>query len=490
MKKLLGIDIGTSSVKTVLINEHLELLYDQKIEYGVEMPELGFAEQDPIHWWECVCQSLKGIPTTYKVNAIGITGQMHGLVAVDRLGRPIRRAIIWSDRRTAKEVKEIQQTLQELNCNDEYGPLDVGMLLPSLLWLKKNEPQLFQQIHKVMLPKDFIRYQLTGIIATEHSDACATGAYSFALANWNESLLKKLGINPALFPPIYHSLELAGYARQDITSSFHVLDGARIIYGGSDHSMQLVGNSVTSPGTLNCNIGSGSQVSLSYDMLLLDPLGRLTTFCHAIPGMYNFVGTSLNGGIVLQWIRNLAGDKVTFEELDQLAADIPIGSDGLTFLPYINGERGAPDKTKGVVHGLTFHHTKGHFIRGAMEGMIYFLRERIEVFKEIGLSFHKVITSGGGTKSPVLLQIQADIFQADIYVCEVKEQGAVGAALMAGVEAKIFPSLAVINKLLEEKIVRVAQPNNLSIEKYNESFKEFKTIQNYYFSTFNGGDVK
>jgi xylulokinase len=473
MNKLVGIDVGTSSLKVMVTNEKLEVLDTYRVDYEINQPFPNWAEQDSNRWWNAVCWSFQALNLTGSPITIGLSGQMHGLVAVDVYGQPVRPSIIWADNRSSEELQKIY-----LHANQEkVSNLWLGTLLPSLLWVKEHEPDLYSKIDKVMLPKDYIRYKLTGEIATEHSDACGTGAYSFTTQNWDFDLLEKLAINPSLFPPIHRSTDLAGMLIPEVARQLRISEQSKVAYGGSDHSMQLLGNSIFSKGLLNCNIGTGSQISLTSPLPKHKRLEGLSIFSHAVGDLTNIVGTSLNGGSVLQWLKGVAGGTLSYSDFDRLAAGISVGSNDLVFLPYLNGERKSPF-AKGVYFGLTMNHTLPHLIRAVMEGMIYGLRNILEDFKLAGLKYDQVISSGGGAKSKVLLQIQADIFDCDIYVCDTEEQAAMGAAIIAGLSNGTFESLDTVGQILKRKMKLMASPIKENVEAYQKGFQLFQKVYN------------
>ncbi|MEH7886376.1 xylulokinase [Bacillus sp. JJ1609] len=473
MNKLVGIDVGTSSLKVLVTNEFLEVSDHNRVDYDINQPFPQWAEQDQNTWWHAVCTSLSSLDLKEEPITIGLSGQMHGLVAVDIYGKPVRPAIIWADQRSGLEL---QKALRFVN-NEKVLNLWLGTLLPSLLWVKEHEPDVYTKIDKVMLPKDYLRYKLTGKIGTEHTDACGTGAYDFSTQNWDYALLEELGIDSSLFPPIHRSTDVAGMLIPEVARQLGISEQSKVAYGGSDHSMQLLGNSIFSKGTLNCNIGTGSQISLTQDFHKGTGLEGLSIFLHAVEDLTNIVGTSLNGGSVLQWMKGILGCEFSYEYFDRLAEGVNVGSNGLVFLPYLNGERNHP-QAKGVLYGLTSDHSTPHLIRAGMEGMIYGLRDLLDDFKKAGLTYDRVISSGGGAKSMVLLQMQANIFQSDIYVCDTEEQAAMGAAIVAGLSVGVIESLDSVAGLLKDKVKLMASPVEEAVEAYNKGYEFFRKIYN------------
>jgi xylulokinase len=472
MNKLIGMDIGTSSLKAVVTNHQLEVLCAKQVDYETMHPYPGWAEQDPHNWWEAVRWSLQSLELEGEQVSIGLSGQMHGLVALDSYGQPVRPAMIWADQRSSPLLEKV-----ELENSFNLWP---GTLLASLLWVKENEPGVYRKIDRVMLPKDYIRYKLTGRIGTDHSDACGTGAYRLASQNWDWELLEKLGLDSRMFPPIQRSTDIAGTLLPEVASELSIAKESKVAYGGSDHSMQLLGNGIFAPRLLNCNIGTGSQISVTVDTsfpLSAEKAGP-SIFLHSVGGLANLVGTSLNGGSVLQWLKGLiAGGKSAYAEFDRLAAGVAIGCDGLVFLPYLNGERHLP-KANGVMHGLTAHHSAAHLVRAGMEGMVYALRDVLEVMRSSGVVFDRVIASGGGAKSQVLLQMQADVFDCHIWICEIEEQAAMGAAIMAGLSTGVIASLEEVADCLQPKMKLVARPICENVLAHDKGYQRFK--QNFH----------
>lgn len=485
MKKMLGIDIGTSGTKVAVINRHADILSKGIRSYDIDLKENGGAEQDPDVWWKAVADCIKECDIS-GISAIGLSGQMHGLVALDNNGKVIRPAIIWADKRTVLQVQRINEYLKAQDSNNIINRATTGFLLPSLLWLKEKEPEEYKRIYKVMLPKDYIRYKFTGNIYTDPGDASGTGAFDIVHLTWDEGLIKALGLEIEMFPKIIASDEIAGEVSKNASKETGLPCGIPVVCGSGDHTMQLVGNAIVKNGIMNSNIGTASQLSLTAGQTVNDTLMRTNIFCHAVGGLYNIVGAGLNGGIVLKWLKNMFFQQLNYGELDRKAIGIPAGSDGLVFLPYLSGERTPHHNPylKGIMHGLTLGHTDGHIIRSAMEGVIFCLRDSLEIFKSLGIQSSFLIASGGGARSKVWLQMQADIFESDIYICNLEEQATVGAALIAGLGTGIYSSADEIYETLKDRILPAAHPYERTVAIYNDSYEGFKEIYNCNHSLF------
>lgn len=468
----MGIDLGTSGLKVVVISDQLEPLQSSYGAYDIVADgELG-AVQSPEVWWQTLLQCLEPI-NCHDICGVGLSGQMHGLVMIDANGALLSNAFIWSDRRSANQAKRINELLCEMN-NPVGNRVASGFLLSSLLWVKENQPALYRQIHKVMLPKDYLRFRLCGQVATDPSDASGTGAYDILQDSWCTPLLERLDINPAIFPPIIPSV---GNGQQIDAMLCPRLSGAWLA-GGGDHAVQLLGNGIFQTGVMNCNIGTASQLSVTLPKPDNDSMYRTNLFCHVLPELYNMVGATLNGGVVLKWVRNQICPELSYAQMDQLAEDVPCGADGLILLPYLNGERAphANPALRGILHGLTLNHTRGHIIRAAMEGILLSLREVQDIFVQASIPSMKIIASGNAASSATMLQMQANIFGNDIYICQVGEQAAVGAALLGGLASGVYEDATQIQQLLSGRLQCVATPNAASVRQYTETFQRFRAI--------------
>ncbi|MEW6359031.1 MAG: xylulokinase [Planctomycetota bacterium] len=450
MGHLLGIDLGTSSVKAVLINETGMVAAVAQEEYGIDTPYPGWAEQDPETWWRATCAVIneavrKSSAGPDAIKAIGFSGQMHGAVFLDKGGRPLRPAIIWADQRSAEQCRRIYETvgrkkLAELTCN----PVAPGFMAASVLWLKENDPKTFAKVKHVLLPKDYVRYRMTGKVASEPSDACSTLLFDTKNRDWSRELVEALDLPMKILPPIIRSWDVAGELVPDAAAELGLPPGTPVTAGGGDQPIAAIANGVIEPGILLATIGTGGQLFAPLAEPRYDPQLRTHTFCHAAPDRWFIMGAMLSAGLSLRWFRDNMADGVPYAQLSEEAERIPPGSDGLIFLPYLVGERTPhmDPKATGCFVGLTLRHGRAHMARAIMEGVAFAMRDSLEIFRELGVTYRKAIASGGGARSPLWRQIQADVFGVDLVTVDVAEQAGVGAALLAGVGVGVFKNVA------------------------------------------------
>lgn len=449
MASILGIDIGTSGTKAMLLDEKAGVIGVESGKYDVSIPQIGYSEQDPDLWWEAVLSCLSRLREKYgryfeAVAAIGLSGQMHGLVMTDENGRPIRPAILWQDQRSEEECLELtelipERILKESLCNRIFP----GFALPSLCWVKKHEPECFDRIYKVMQPKDYIRYKMTGMFGAEATDASASLMFDIVKRDWAWELLDLCGLPRGIFPECRESGEVQGRISRECAVQTGLGEPVQVIFGLGDQQAQSIGNGVFKEGTFICNIGTGGQVSAFSKNPVYDPLFRTQTFCHGVNGGYTIYGAVLNAGMSLKWLKDSILKVDGFDTLNTMAGEIPAGSEGLIFLPYLTGERTPhmDTRARGMFFGLHLAHTGEHMARSVMEGVTFALRDCMEILEQTGNRCDRIISSGGGASSPVWLQIQADILGKEIYVSSVTEQACLGACLLAGVSAGLFKSL-------------------------------------------------
>jgi len=486
MDYLLGIDIGTSGTKGVLMDREGKIYARAGREYSIDMPQPGWAEQDSKMWWEVTIQIIRKVVKESKINpqqirGIGLSGQMHGTVFLDKDLQPFRPAIIWADQRSSSQCEFIYQKIGKEQLAELTGnPVATGFMCSTLLWMKENQPEEFNQIYKVILAKDYIRYRLTGNLGVEVTDASSTLLLDIKKRCWSEELLDILGLPLKILPEeVYESQEVAGYLHVEAARDTGLLERIPVVYGGGDQSMQAVGNGVIRPGILSSTIGTGGQLFITVDKFTYDPKLRIHTFCHAIPNSYHLLGAILSAGLSLKWLReNILCASDSFRIFDEEVEKIRAGSEGIIFLPYLLGERSPHmnPQAKGVFFGLSLKHHRAHLIKAVMEGVVFALKDCLEVFEELGIKIEQVIASGGGAKSRVWRQIQADIFNKEISMTQSIEQAAMGAAILAGVGVGIYKDTEEgckkVVKLKEEKIEPI--PENADI--YNKQFVIYKSL--------------
>jgi xylulokinase len=486
MDYLLGIDIGTSGTKGVIIDREGKIYARAGREYSINIPQPGWAEQDPKMWWEATIQVIREVIKESEVNpqqirGIGLSGQMHGTVFLDKNLQPFRPAIIWADQRSSSQCEFIYQKIGKERLAELTGnPIAAGFMCSTLLWMKENQPEMCNKIYKVILAKDYIRYGLTGNLGVEVTDASSALLLDIKRRCWSEELLNLLSLPLKILPgEVHESQEVAGYILAEVAINTGLSEGTPVVYGGGDQSMQAVGNGVIRPGILSSTIGTGGQLFITIDKFTYDPKLRIHTFCHAIPNKYHLLGAILSAGLSLKWLKeNILHTLDSYAMFDKEAEKIRAGSEGVIFLPYLLGERSPymNPQAKSVFFGLSLKHHQVHLIKAVMEGVVFALRDCLEVFEELGIKIEQVIASGGGAKSRVWRQIQADVFNKEISMTQSIEQAAMGAAILAGVGVGIYKDTeegckeAV--KLKKEKIKPI--PENVDI--YNKQFEIFKSL--------------
>jgi xylulokinase len=485
---LLGIDIGTSSVKAVLLDvETAQLVAAAGREYPIHKPAPDRAEQDADDWWRAavisVQQSLNDAGHR-DVAAISLCGQMHGGVLLDEAGNPLAPAIIWPDQRSPAEVEELINTLGAETYTAIAGTLPaVGFMGPSLRWLAKHDPALLERAHHILLPKDYLRLRLTGEIAAEISDAAATGLFDVAAGDWSERIIQAAELPERIFPPVLASTAVAGQLTARAAEALGLQAGIPVVAGCADQPAQGIANGLTAPGRTAVTTGSGGQVFTPLrpapgQRLPTDP--RVHVFNHAAPQTWYILGAILTGGLALRWLRDLTGlDGLAdaYERLSAEAAEIPPGADGLLFQPYLAGER-TPHMdplARGSFVGLSYHHTRGHLARAVMEGVAFALRQTLEINLSLSAPVESLIAAGGAMESPVWRGIHADIFGLPLQKTLVGEQTGMGAAMLAGVGAGIYPGFDEASAAIT-RYGPPTEPDAQRHSRYNLLYQQFLSL--------------
>jgi xylulokinase len=448
MGTYLGVDIGTSGTKTLAIDDAGKILAEASQGYPCYYPQPLWSEQDPEDWWQATLATIQAVVKKAKlkpgeVKAIGLSGQMHGSVFLDKSGRVIRKALLWNDQRTAAECDQIERRaggrkkLIQLVAN----PALTGFTAPKILWLRNHEPKNFDKARKVLLPKDEIRRRLTGELATDVSDASGMLLLDVTKRNWSKKLLAKLELDESLFATCYESEEVTGKLTPAVAKGLGLSTECVVVGGAGDCAANAVGTGVVTRGTLSSSIGTSGVMFVHSDEVQVDPLGRLHTFCHAVHGKWHMMGVTLSAGASLSWFAEQVckdvggGSQNVYDVLNAEAQQVPHGSEGLFFLPYLAGERTphADPQARGCFIGLTLAHTRGHLVRSVMEGVAYALRDSLAIIRELGVPVKQIRASGGGSKSPLWRQIQADVFGQDVVTINAEQGPAYGVALLAAV---------------------------------------------------------
>lgn len=484
MGYLAGIDLGTSSVKTLIMTPEGKTLAVSHADYEVMTPKMGYAEQDPQIWWERTVKTVREALAVSQIRpeelvGIGFSGQMHGLVALDKEKKPVMPAIIWMDQRSAVEMGEIKELAAEFLDAELLNQPGAGMMICSLLWLKKNAGETYEKIRYVMLPKDYIRYRLTENIGTEYSDACSTLAFSVKNRCWCRELIGRIGLKEDIWPEAGESFQVAGSVCRAAAEETGLAECTKVVFGAGDAAAQLTGNGVTEPGTIACNIGTASQIAAVVDAPLYDRQMRLQTWCHAAQGKWYVQGGTLNGGSTLGWLKKkILKDARSYAELDAEAALAPAGSEGLLFVPYLAGERTPfmDPYARGIYFGMGMKHEQCHVIRATMEGVIYNLKECIAILDEIGIRRNRMISSGGAARGNTWKQIQADILEMPVYTTNTEEEACQGAAILAAVGCGMYGDIEeacrAVVKLNEHPVEPIAQ----NVERYRIQQQIFREL--------------
>lgn len=450
MAVVLGIDIGTSSTRTLAVAADGTILGSAVHEYPLSCPRPGWSEQAPADWWTASVQTIRRVMKAAKLKAadvtgVGLSGQMHGSVFLDRSGRVIRPALLWNDQRTGAECQEIEE---RAGGRDELirmvaNPALTGFTAPKILWLRKNEPRHFGRTRQILLPKDYIRYQLTGEYATEVSDASGTLLLDVVNRCWSRELLNALQLDSELLPKVYESEEVSGRISAAAAEETGLLPGTPVVGGGGDQAAGAVGNGIVRGGAVSATMGTSGVVFAHSDQVQVDPLGRLHTFCHAVRGKWHVMGCVLSAGGSLQWFRNqLCQEEIAaarkkkvdpYELISEMAASAPAGSEGLFFLPYLTGERTphADPNARACWVGLSLRHGKAHMARSVMEGATYAMRDTLEIIRSMQIPVKEIRLSGGGARSAFWRQMQADVYGQTVSTINAEEGPAYGAALLA-----------------------------------------------------------
>lgn len=477
---VIGLDIGTSGARAVAVNESGEVVAEAAQGYPLLSPQPGWTEQNPEDWWLASRKVLSDVAATAKgkVEGIGLTGQMHGSVFLDADDQVIRPALLWNDQRTAEQCIEITDRLGRDRLLAIAGnPALTGFQAPKLLWLREAEPANYKQVAHVLLPKDFIRLRLSGEFATDVSDASGTLLLDLRRRSWSEEILEALDLPGEWLPAVYEGPEQTGRIRSDVASELGLPAGIPIAAGGGDNAAAAVGSGIIEAGLASSSMGTSGVLFTHTPQFTPDPSGRLHAFCHAVPGAYHLMGVTLSAGGSLNWWRHVLGEQYEYEALIELAATAPIGSEGLLFLPYLSGER-TPHldaSARGAFFGLTSRHGLSHLTRAVMEGVTYSLADCLQLMIELGANVRQVRAVGGGARSLLWRQIQADVFGIPVRRTTVDERPAYGAALLAGVTAGHFKSVSDACSVVRLR-PDVAEPNPESAQLYGRYLKLYRDL--------------
>lgn len=486
MEFLLGIDLGTSGVKTVLMERGGVIHAVKQQGYETWIPYSGHSEQNPEDWWSATVRTVRDALAETGINpaeicAIGFSGQMHGTVMLDGAGNPVYPAVIWNDQRSTPQIDIIRERLapikiSELTCN----AVSPGFQAATMLWMNQNRPDVYGKIRYVILPKDYIRYRFTGEIGAETTDASSTLLFDTAGERWSDEVISALGLDRSFFPDPHTPAEIAGCVTVQAARETGLTAGTPVVFGGADQAMQALGSGTIAPGVVSSTIGSGGQLFAVTDKPLYDPQTRTNTFCNVRKGTWYLLGASLCAGLALNWFcRKVLGTE--FSGADEEIRGIPPCSDGLIFLPYLTGDRTPhlDPRARGVFFGLTMSHERRNMLKAVMEGVTFSLRDSLGLFRELGVPVRRIIASGGGARSAEWLQMQADIYGEEIYTTESAEQAGVGAAIVAGLGTGLYSGV----EQACAKVIRISETPVVPIPEKVEKYKEYYAVYRELYAT-------
>lgn len=480
----LGIDTSTTSSKALLIDEQGEVVTVASSPHTVQMPRPLWSEQNPEEWWTAVSTSIRSVLAQADIEgeeiaAVGLTGQMHGLVLLDGAGNVLRPAILWNDQRTQSQCDEIHRRIGKERFIQITGNVALtGFTAPKILWVKENEPEIYAQARHVLLPKDYIRYRLTGLHAMDKADGAGTVLFDLKQRDWSPELLDALDISRAWMPPTFEGPAFTGRITAEAAAITGLKAGTPVAAGGGDQAAQAVGVGAVEPGVVALTVGTSGVVFATTPEALIEPEGRLHAFCHAVPGMWHFMGVMLSAAGSLQWYRDALAPKMDFDELLAEAAAVPPGSEGLLFLPYLTGERTPhPDPlARGAFVGLTVRHGRPHMTRAVLEGVAFGLKDSFTLIQNAGLgAITQVRASGGGVKSELWRQILASALGAELVTINTAEGAAYGAALLAGVGAGAWGDVVSACRGAV-KVTGSTQPEPVQVEAYQQGYEIYQEL--------------
>ncbi|HLO28457.1 MAG TPA: xylulokinase [Anaerolineales bacterium] len=480
----LGIDTSTTSSKALLIDEEGQVLAVASSPHTLQTPKPLWSEQDPREWWKAVSASIRQVLIesgigAERIAAVGLTGQMHGLVLLDAAGEVLRPAILWNDQRTQAECDQIHARLGKEHFIQISGNVALtGFTAPKILWVQKNEPDVYGRAQHVLLPKDYIRLKLTGEYAMDKADGAGTVLFDLKSRGWSVEILEKLGIDPAWMPRTFEGPEFTGRITPEAAAATGLNVGTPVAAGGGDQAAQAVGVGAVEPGVVALTVGTSGVVFATTPSALIEPEGRLHAFCHAVPGMWHFMGVMLSAAGSLQWYRDTLAPVASFDDLLKEAEPVPAGSEGLQFLPYLSGERTPyPDPlARGAFIGLTLRHGRGHMTRAVLEGVSFGLKDTFTLIQNAGLGeIKQVRASGGGTKGALWRQILASALEAELVTVNTSEGAAFGAALLAGVGAGAWSDVPSACKVAV-KITGSTGPDAAQAEAYRKAYPLYREL--------------
>ncbi|RBP37989.1 xylulokinase [Garciella nitratireducens] len=487
MKYVIGIDLGTSAVKILLVNQRGDVIQERSKSYPLFQERSGYSEQNPKDWLDQTILGLSDLIRHFDgevedIEGISFSGQMHGLVLLDKNYQVLRNAILWNDTRTTKECQQIyakvgKERLLKITKNLALE----GFTLPKILWVKNNEPDIFQKATKFLLPKDYLRYQLTGKLHMEYSDAAGTLLFNISEKKWSKEICELLEIDMDLCPPLIESYHEVGTISLEIAQKTGLSPSTRVFAGGADNACGAIGAGILENGKTMLSIGTSGVVLTYEENAEQDFQGKVHYFNHSVPDGFYSMGVTLSAGHSLDWFKNVFAPEEDFNEFLEDIDTVPAGSNGLLFTPYISGERTphVDANIRGSFIGMDHSHRRKHFIRAVLEGITFSLKESIEIFRKNAKEINSIISIGGGARNPIWLQMQADIFNTKIIKLKSEQGPAMGAAMIAAVGCGWFDNLQECAQTFIQ-VDKVYYPIQEHVEQYKKIFPLYKNV---YFTT-------
>jgi xylulokinase len=480
----LGIDVGTGGSRALLVDTSGRVRYSFVAPHEeMRMLKPLWAEQEPEDWWRASQLAIQGVLKEAKIDGtaiagIGLSGQMHGLVLLDKNNSVIRPALIWCDQRSQRQVDEINKVAgRETVLRATANPVLTGFTLPKMLWVRDNEPEQYPRIRHILLPKDFVRFKLTGEFITDVSDASGTALFDVLNRRWSDEMIDILHLDKSILPDAYESSAIAGQVSDEAASATGLCPGTPVVAGAGDQAASAIGNGIVKTGEVSCTVGTSGVVFAYLEKPAYDPLGRVHTFCHAIPGAWHVMGVTQGAGLSLQWYRNRFAQKSDYDELTADASLSPPGAHGLFWLPYLMGER-TPHldaNARAAWVGLTAKHQASDLVRSILEGVCYSLKDGLEIIRELGARPATTRLSGGGARSPLWHQLFANIFNQRVTTLETQEGSAFGAALLAAVGTRHFGSAAEACEVAVHE-VNAKEPDSTAAAFYEKHYQVFRSL--------------
>lgn len=498
-KHYLGIDVGTTAVKALVVNEAGAVVGEAESALDLSVPRPGWSEQNPSDWWKGTVEAVRVACSQAEVSdvaAIGLSGQMHSSVVLDRSDRVLRPAILWNDVRTTAQCRWITEKMGTDGLRRSVGnPALEGFTAPKLLWIRDEEPEVYEQVRTILLPKDYVRFLMTGEKAIEPSDAAGTLLFDIRQSRWSDEMVSALDLEPSILPPVRGSAEVTGELTETAAEALGLAEGTPVVGGGADNAAASVGSGVVTEGTMQTSIGTSGAVVAPIQRPHVDPGMRIHSFNHAVPDMWYLMGVVLSAGAALAWFRHAlsgsSGVGPSYDELTAEAVSVPPGADGLTFLPYLTGERTphADSNARGVFVGMHTGHGRGHLARAVLEGVVFALRDSLELMRGLGVDATEAVAVGGGARSAVWRQMQADVLGVPVVTVGPLGGAPYGAAVLAAVASGGFDSVEDACKTWIRPLDRM-EPREEVADSYGRAYEKYvrlyPRLKGYFAEVSNG----